>query len=134
MNFDRVNVHTMRTRRVKIGVRSTEEGLQEFGATLKALQAGKKVRKQAGVYFVSVEAMRRVLTESRLALLHLIRTRRPRSIASLAKLAKRDFKNVYGDLQILGELGLVQLDQGQNLRDQVVPTVKYERIQFEIAV
>lgn len=78
--------------------------------------------------------MRRVLTEPRLALLHLIRTRRPRSIASLAKLARRNFKNVYEDLQILGELGLVQLDQGQNLRDQVVPTVKYERIQFEIAV
>ncbi|MBI5410729.1 MAG: hypothetical protein HZA21_01930 [Nitrospirae bacterium] len=124
----------MRTKRLKVGIRSVEEGLQEFGATLKALQGGKKVRRRAGVYFVSVEAMRRVLTEPRLALLHLIRTRRPRSIASLAKLAKRNFKNVYEDLQILGELGLVQLDQGHNLRDQVVPTVKYERIQFEIAV
>jgi predicted transcriptional regulator len=61
----------------QVGIRSVEEGLQEFGATLKALQAGKKVRKRAGVYVVSVEAMRRVLTEPRLAVLHLIRTRHP---------------------------------------------------------
>jgi predicted transcriptional regulator len=57
-------------------------------------------------FFVSVEAIRQVLTEPRLTLLHTIH---PRSIAELAKLAGRDFKNV-------------------------VLSVPYRRIQFEIAI
>ena len=124
----------MKIKRLKVGIRSLQEGLHEFGTALKALQAGQTVQKRAGVYFVSVEAMRRVLTEPRLKLLHLIRARRPRSITELAKLAGRDFKNVYDDLRMLAELGLVHLEQCQKPRDQVIPTVAYERIQLEIAV
>jgi predicted transcriptional regulator len=124
----------MRVRRLKVGVRPLEEGLQEFGGTLKALQTGKTLTKRRGVYFVSVEAMRRVLTPSRLTLLHLIRTRHPRSITALAKLIHRDFKNVHADLKLLADLGLVHLDPGAHMRDSVTPTVPYERIQFEIAV
>jgi predicted transcriptional regulator len=117
-----------------VGVRPLEEGLQEFGRTLKALQTGKTMSKRRGVYFVSVEAMRRVLTPSRLTLLHIIRTRHPRSIAALAKLIRRDFKNVHADLKLLADLGLVHLEPGAHMRDSVTPTVPYERIQFEIAV
>lgn len=54
----------MKIKRLKVGVRPLEEGLEEFGATLKALQAGKAAPKRTGVYFVSVEAMRQVLTPS----------------------------------------------------------------------
>jgi predicted transcriptional regulator len=124
----------MKIKRLKVGVRPLEDGLQEFGETLKAIQAGKTVSKRTGVYFVSVEAMRQVLTPSRLTLLHLIRSRRPRSIAALAKLAHRDFKNVHADLKLLADLGLVHLESGTHQRDSVTPTVPYERIQFEIAV
>lgn len=124
----------MKVKKLKVGVHSLEEGLQEFGATLKAIQSGKTVPKRTGIYFVSVEAMRQVLTPSRLTLLHCIRTRHPRSIAALAKLIRRDFKNVHADLKLLADLGLVQLQSGAHLRDSVTPTVPYERIQFEIAV
>lgn len=124
----------MKIKRLKVGIRTLEEGLQEFGATLKSLQAGQRVPKRTGVYFVSVEAMRQVLTGSRLALLHMIRARHPRSIAALAKFAHRDFKNVHADLQLLADLGLVHLKPGVRARDSVTPTVSYERIQFEIAV
>ncbi|MGH7230271.1 MAG: hypothetical protein ACREJU_02810 [Nitrospiraceae bacterium] len=125
----------MRIKRLKVGIRPLEEGLQEFGRTIKALKSGQAVQKRrTGVYFVSVEAMRRVLTEPRLTLLHLIRIRRPTSVMELAKLAGRDFKNFYEDLRMFADLGLVHLEQGPKLRDQIVPTVRYERIQFEIAV
>jgi predicted transcriptional regulator len=76
--------------------------------------------------------MRQVLAPSRLTLLHLIRSRRPRSIAALVKLAHRDFKNVHADLKLLTDL--VHLEPGTHLRDSVTPIVPYERIQFEIAV
>jgi predicted transcriptional regulator len=92
------------------------------------------VPKRTGVNFVSLEAMRQVLAPSRLTLLHLIRSRRPRSIAALVKLAHRDFKNVHADLKLLTDLDLVHLEPGTHLRDSVTPIVPYERIQFEIAV
>ena len=78
--------------------------------------------------------MRQVLTPSCLTLLHLIRTRRPRSIATLAKLTHRHFKNVHADLKLLTDFGLVHLEPGTHLRASVTPAVPYERIQFEIAV
>lgn len=124
----------MKAKRIKVGVRTLEQGLHEFGSTLKALQAGQKVTKRTGTFFVSVEAMRQVLTPPRLTLLHLIRTRRPQSIAALAKLTKRNFKNIHADLTLLANLGLVHLAPGSHARDSVTPTVPYERIQFEIAV
>jgi predicted transcriptional regulator len=98
----------MKVKRLKVGVRPLEEGLQEFRATLKALNEGTKVSRRTGVFVVSVEAMRQVLTEPRLTLLHTIRTRHPRSIAELAKLVGRDFKNVRSDVRVLSELGLVE--------------------------
>jgi predicted transcriptional regulator len=124
----------MKIKRLKVGVRPLKEGLQEFRDTLKGLEAGHKVPKRTGVYFVSVEAMRQVLTAPRLTLLHTIRTRRPQSIAALAKLARRDFKNVRADVKILSDLGLVESKSGPRLRDAVNLTVPYQRIQFEIAV
>lgn len=124
----------MKVKRLKVGVRSLEEGLSEFKEALKAIKAGRKVTKRSGVYFISVEAMRQVLTESRLALLRAIRTRRPRSIAELAKLVERDFKNVRADVKVLSDLGLVEAKAGPRLRDAITLSVPYQRIQFEIAV
>ena len=72
--------------------------------------------------------------EPRLTLLHTIRTRHPRSIAEFAKLVGRDFKNVRSDVRVLSELGLVESKAGPRLRDAVVLSVPYQRIQFEIAV
>jgi len=124
----------MKVKRLKVGVRSLKEGLSEFKNTLKTLRAGRKVTKHTGVYFISVEAMRQVLTESRLALLHVIRTRRPQSLAELAKLVHRDFKNVRADIKVLGDLGLVEAKAGPRLRDAIILSVPYQRIQFEIAI
>lgn len=124
----------MKVKRLKVGVRPLEEGIREFRDTLKAIEAGQRVPRRTGVYFVSVEAMRRVLTEPRLTLLHTIRTRRPRSIAALAKLTKRDFKNVREDVKILSTLGLIELQAGPRVRDAMTLTVPYQYIQFEIAV
>jgi predicted transcriptional regulator len=124
----------MKVKRLKVGVRPLEEGLSEFKKTLKAIKAGRKITKRTGVYFISVEAMRQVLTEPRLALLHAIRTQRPRSLAELAKLVQRDFKNVRADVKVLSDLGLVEAKTGPRLRDAVTLSVPYQRIQFEIAV
>src|SRR2546427_7101485 len=52
-------------------------------------------------------------TPTRLALLRVIRDKRPGSIYELAKLVGRDFKNVQGDLKLLEKYGLVRLNRGR---------------------
>ena len=68
-----------------------------------------KVPKQHGEYFESLEAVRAALTETRLALLRVVRKRKPKSLAELARIAKRDFKAVYRDVEALRDLGLIQV-------------------------
>ncbi len=75
-----------------------------------------------------------VLTEPRLTLLHTIRTRCPQSIAALAKLVKRDFKDIREDVTIVSTFGLVELRQGPHVRDAMPLTAPYQYIQFEIAI
>ncbi len=130
----RHEIEPMKVKRLNVGVRSLDEGLRALGSTLKALQSGRPVTKRTGVYFINVDAMRQVLTPSRLTLMHLIRTRRPGSIASLAKRLGRNFKNVHIDVTLLADLRLVHVEPGAHLRNSVTPTVPYERSQFKIAV
>ncbi len=54
----------------------------DWAETFEKAQKGKKVEKQRGVYFTSLEAMRKVLTEKRLQLLRAIKERQPASTLS----------------------------------------------------
>jgi predicted transcriptional regulator len=76
---------------------------------MRTIQARKRVTKRRGEYFESLEAVRAALTDKRLALIRLVRERKPGSVAELARLARRDFKSVYRDVEALRDLGLITL-------------------------
>ena len=76
---------------------------------MRAIQSKKRVAKQRGEYCESLEAVRAALTEKRLALVRLVRERKPASVAELARLARRDFKSVYRDVEALRDLGLITI-------------------------
>ena len=94
---------------LEIQIKTVQQANKEFIHAFKGLQAGKNVAPSRGVYFISLEAVRNLLTEKRMELLHLIREKNPKSIYALAKLADRDFKNVHSDLKILKDYGLVKM-------------------------
>ena len=71
---------------------------------------GKKVRKEEGIYFQSIDDMRAVLTNNRLAILRAIRENKPKSVYELSKRLGRNLKNVNEDLKLLAEIGLVTLE------------------------
>jgi len=108
---------------LRIRIKSRERADAEFIHAFKTARAGAKAALERGTYFTSLEAVRSLLTEKRLALLHLIRERRPRSINALAKIAGRDFKNVHADVMLLRRCGLLQLDaaSGTARRTMSVP-------------
>jgi predicted transcriptional regulator len=121
----------VKIKRVKIGIKDLKTGLQEFVQTAKAIQQGKKVKKEERVYFTSFEAFRKALTPKRLELLHLIKTHRPSSINQVARLVKRDIKNVSDDLKYLAQIGLVERKETEK---EISPTIDYDKILLEIAV
>ena len=103
---------------LEIQIKSREEFDREFIEAFKNAQAGKRVKPKSGVYFENLEAVRNLLTEKRLELLHMIRTRNPRSIYRLAKLTHRNFRNVYDDVQTLKTYGLIQFGKPAKKRQK----------------
>jgi predicted transcriptional regulator len=99
----------MALKTIRVRIKSVDDALNDAIGVMRALQAKKKVRKQQGEYFESLDAVRAALTETRLALLRVIRRRKPKSVAELARIAQRDFKAVYRDVEALRDLGLIQV-------------------------
>jgi len=121
----------MRIKKIKIGFKDVKTALAEFAERAEAIERGEKVKKETGVYFTSFEAFRKVLTPKRLELLHIIKTRKPSSINELARIAKRDVKNVADDVKYLEQIELIEKKESDN---KTAPVIKYDRIALEIAV
>lgn len=124
----------MRVKRVKIGIKSLEDVLEDTKEVMKKLELGEKVKPEKGLYFESIEGFRRALTPRRLELLRLIREKQPGSIQELSRLAKRDIKSVATDITLLEDLGLIGMKRKKVGRRESTPTVNYDKINLEIAV
>ncbi len=121
----------MKVKKIKIGIKDLKTALDEFVKTGEAIGRGEKVKKDAGVYFTSLEAFRKALTPKRLELLHIAKTKKPSSINELARMAKRDIKNVADDVKYLEQIGLIEKKETDR---KTKPVVKYDQIALEIAV
>jgi predicted transcriptional regulator len=89
------------------------------------------IKEEAGVYFTSFEAFRKALTPKRLELLHIIKTKKPSSINHLARLTKRDIKNIAEDVKYLEQIGFIEKQEGNR---EIRPFIEYDKIDLEIAV
>ena len=59
--------------------------------------------------FEAIAALRSILSNEKARLLHTIKTKKPNSIYSLAKMLKRDFKSVSDDINLLEKFGFIEL-------------------------
>lgn len=98
---------------LEIKIRTREQADAAFLDVVKRMQAGERLPtvREPDVAFTSLEAVRALLTDKRMELLHLIRKHSPRSINQLATLAGRDFKNVHTDIMLLKDYGIVKLSR-----------------------
>jgi len=124
----------MKVKRIKIGIKSFKEVLEGVKETMKKIERGEKVKERRGYYFENLEAFRRALTEKRLEVLHVIKREKPSSVYELAKVLKRDVKNVTQDLEYLKQIGLVEIRRTKEKQERNIPEVKYDRIDLQIAV
>ncbi len=122
---------------VTFSIRPLGSVMDDFSRTFEAVRKGRRVPKapRDEVGFTSIEAARNFLTRERLALMRTIRTRCPGSLYELAKLAKRDFKNVQEDIRLLERHGLVRIArESRGKRKVKVPHVPFEEIALRIAI
>lgn len=124
----------MRIKKVKIGIKGVREVLEDFVKTGEAIERGERVKKEKGIYFESIKGFRRALTPKRLELLRLIKERHPGSLQELARLAKRDTKNIVTDIEILEGLDLIEMKRRREGRRESIPTVEYDAIELLVAV
>lgn len=125
----------MRVKNVTLGIKSLEDTLDEAKDVMKRLEKGEQVKKKKpGIYFEDIETMRKVITQERIRILKVIKQRHPSSIYELAKILKRDTKNVSNDVNYLKEIGLIELKKTTEGRAKSTPSVNYDKILLEIPV
>jgi len=117
----------------KIVIKSKEEMHAEELELARKLDRGEKASKVKGDYFESLEAVRRFLTDARLQLWRAIRDKKPNSISELAKILGRNFADVHEDLQILVEVGLVDLRKPKGAKTRAIKPVSLaDQLRFEV--
>lgn len=123
----------MKVQKIKIQIKSLDEALDNFIDVAEQIKSGKKVPPQKGTYIADVETARSIFTESRMKIIQLLKTKEPQSIYALAKLLKRDFKNVYDDVTFLNQLGIIGIEESTTGRKKKKPILLCDKILFEMA-
>lgn len=124
----------IKTKNIQIKVRSTDEFFDELDEDLKKIDEGTFEGPKEFVSFSSLEQLRKFITPKRLQLLKIIKEKKPNSIYGLAKITNRPLKSINRDLDILKEIGLVELSKTTGKRNKVVPKVNYEHINIGIEI
>ena len=117
----------MKVKKIIIEIKSVKDALKEFAEVFEKVKKEERVIQKKGVGFSDVNSFRRFFSERRMELLKVIKHKNPKSIYQLAKLTKREYKNVYEDVEILEELGLIT-------RDNHKVGVEFNKLSVEIAV
>lgn len=124
----------MRVKNITLNIQDKKHALNTFAETLSKTRKGEQVPKTETISVQNIETVRKILTEKRLELLHIIKQKNPESIYELAKEAKRDLKSVNTDIQILTNSGLVSLEELYKERKKMKPILEFDKLQVEIAV
>jgi len=123
----------MKVKKVRIGIKSVQDVFRDVKETVQRIDKGESLTPVTGpeIYFANFEIFRKALTPKRLELLHMIKINKPASINELARMAKRDVKNVADDVKYLEQIGLIEIKETGR---KTAPRISYDKIALEIAV
>lgn len=115
----------MKTKKALLIVESPKEAMDRAFTVME--RKSKKFVNTVILSFPTYQELGKVITGNRLELLKVVRESKPKSIQSLAKLLKRDVKNVFQDVKILSEFGLIELEE-KGARRSTTPVAKYSEL------
>ena len=126
----------IKVKNIEIVIESDEEFFQRAEKVFSDLDKKKLPSKlKERLSFQNLDSFRKILTKQRLKVLHVIKHQHPKSIYELAKMTKRDMKNIRDDLSKLKELGLIELiKEKENKREPLIPVTKYDKLQVSIEI
>ena len=126
----------IKVKNIEIVIESDEEFFQRSEKVFSDLDKKKLPSKlKERLSFQNLDSFRKILTKQRLKVLHVIKHQHPKSIYELAKITKRDMKNIRDDLSKLKELGLIEMvKEKENKREPLVPITKYDKLQVSIEI
>lgn len=91
-----------------VKIESMEAVLEGAKAAMKALEAGKAVQAQESLSFPTWEALHRILTPKRLAIIEALAGMGTMSAREVSRIVDRDFKNVHTDIEALVNAGVIE--------------------------
>jgi predicted transcriptional regulator len=118
-------------------VRTLHVGIANF-ETMKArslaIARGELKRKKDDpqVWFTSIESFAKILSARNQALLDIIATQKPNSLAELELMSGRAKSNLSRTLKTMQNYGLVELEKGEG--GKLIPHVIYDRIALEMPI
>ncbi|MFN7906131.1 MAG: hypothetical protein ACK5P5_13200 [Pseudobdellovibrionaceae bacterium] len=121
----------MKKKHAKIVIKTIENTKREWKEALKGKK--KNVQKEDEIVFTSLEAVARIFSKGRMEILRAVIQQQPKSIYELAKLMGRDFKNVYMDVKLLADIGLLDLKEAGTSRNGLIPLAKFSGIDLDWA-
>lgn len=85
--------------------------------------------------FEGLSALRKLLSNEKARMLHVIKTKEPNSIYHLAKILERDFKSVRDDLQLLSRFGFIDfISEKKGNRQRLKPVLAIDSINIQITI
>ena len=116
----------MKVKNVRLEIQAEGEFISEIKQDLKNRK--RRGRKEPlNALFESMKTMRSFITDERLRILRTIKKYSPESIYELAKILKRDTKNVSDDIHFLSDLGLIEIKESKDGRRKTTPKVNYQK-------
>ena len=110
-----------------IGIKSTQDFFGELERDWVAIDKGMPTPEPIHrIYFESPEVLSKVFTRQRHNLLKVLHANGPLTIRALAALLERNYKNVYEDVKILEESGMVERDSKNHV------LAPYEKLTIEL--
>lgn len=85
--------------------------------------------------FEGVKALRRLLSNERARMLHIVKSKKPASIYALAKFLGRDFKSVSEDIKLLERFGFIEMvSEKTGKRERLRPVIIADSIHIHVKI
>tara|TARA_Y100000310_G_scaffold334177_1_gene413294 strand:+ start:75 stop:452 length:378 start_codon:yes stop_codon:yes gene_type:complete len=121
----------MEKKKIKIKIRTLDESFKESRKFARDFDKGIIKKQTHTLGFADFKIYKKMLSEKKLDLLKIIKTKKPENIKELATITKRDFKNIYEDVKTLETLGLIELKKNKK---GLTPIVLWDEIELEIKI
>jgi len=85
--------------------------------------------------FSDIKLLRSLLSNEKARILHLLKSKKPKSIYALAKILGRDFKSVRTDLHLLERFGFIEFHaEKKGKRSSLMPVLLTDKLQIVIDI